>query len=123
VVWHINTHESLNFVQEAERAARFSFHTVQSDNGQEFSSWFTEHIGVMGIAHRHSRVRKPNDNSHIERFNRTLEEECLDRVPKNFSSYRDAIKIYLTYYNGERSHMGIAFMTPLKKIAETIPSY
>src|ERR1035437_2046399 len=87
VVWHINTHESLNFVQEAERAARFSFDTVQSHNGQEFSSWFTWHMGVMGIAHRHSRVRMPNDNSHIERFNRTLEEECLDRVPKNFSSY------------------------------------
>jgi len=123
VVWHIDTHESLNFVQEAERAAGFSFHTVQSDNGQEFSSWFTEHIGVMGIAHRHSRVRKPNDNAHIERFNRTLEEECLDHAPKRFLSYRDAIKTYLAYYNGERSHMGINFMTPLKKIAESIPSY
>ena len=123
VVWHINTHESVQFVQEAERAARFSFHTVQSDNGQEFSSWFTENIGVLGIAHRHSRVRKPNDNAHIERFNRTLEEECLDRAPKTFSSYRDAIKIYLAYYNGERSHMGINFLTPLKKIVESIPSY
>lgn len=123
VVWHINTHESVQFVREAEKAARFSFRTIQSDNGQEFSSWFTENIGVMGIAHRHSRVRKPNDNAHIERFNRTLEEECLDRVPKSFSSYRDAIKTYLAYYNGERSHMGIAFLTPFKKIAETIPSY
>jgi transposase InsO family protein len=123
VVWHINTHESLKFVREAERAARFSFHAVQSDNGQEFSSWFTENIGVMGIAHRHSRVRKPNDNAHIERFNRTLEEECLDRVPKSFSSYRNAINIYLAYYNGERSHMGINFLTPFKKIAESIPSY
>lgn len=123
VVWHINTHESVQFVKEAEKAAQFSFHTIQSDNGQEFSSWFTENVGVMGIAHRHSRVRKPNDNAHIERFNRTLEEECLDRVPKTFSSYRDAIKIYLAYYNGERSHMGINFLTPLKKIVESIPSY
>jgi transposase InsO family protein len=123
VVWHINTHESVKFVQEAERAAGFPFRTVQSDNGQEFSSWFTENIGICGIAHRHSRVRKPNDNAHIERFNRTLEEECLDRAPKTFSSYRDAITIYLAYYNGERSHMGINFLTPFKKIAESIPSY
>lgn len=123
VVWQINTHESLQFVQEAERAAGFSFSTIQSDNGQEFSSWFTENIGVTGIAHRHSRVRKPNDNAHIERFNRTLEEECLDRAPRTFSSYRDAITTYLAYYNQERSHMGIAFMTPYKKIAESIPSY
>jgi transposase InsO family protein len=123
VVWHINTHESVQFVKEAEKAAGFSFSVIQSDNGQEFSSWFTENVGVMGIGHRHSRVRKPNDNSHIERFNRTLEEECLDRAPKTFSSYRDAINIYLSYYNEERSHMGIDFLTPFKKIAETIPSY
>lgn len=123
IVWHINTHESLKFVQEAEKKAGFKFKTIQSDNGQEFSSWFTENVGVMGIAHRHSRVRKPNDNSHIERFNRTVEEECLDRVPKRFSSYRDAIKSYLAYYNGERNHMGINFLTPFKKIAESIPSY
>lgn len=123
VVWRINTHESARFVREAEYAARFSFHVVQSDHGSEFSTWFTEHIGVRGMAHRHSRVRQSNDNAHVERFNRTLQEECLDRVPQDLWSYRNAIKRYLTYYNGERMHMGIDFLTPLKKIAETIPSY
>lgn len=44
VVWHINTHESLRFVQEAEKAAGFSFRVVQTDHGPEFSSWFTENI-------------------------------------------------------------------------------
>lgn len=123
IVWHINTHESLSFVREAERAAGFSFTTIQSDHGSEFSAWFTENIGVMGMAHRHSRVRQANDNAHIERFNRTIQEECLDRVPKGFSSYQKAIKRYLIYYNRERMHMGIKFLTPLQKIAETIPSY
>ncbi len=123
VVWRINTHESLKFVREAEKAAGFSFRTIQSDHGQEFSSWFTENVGVMGIAHRHSRVRQANDNAHVERFNRTIQEECLDRVPKEFFSYRKAIQRYLVYYNRERMHMGINFLTPLKKIAETIPSY
>lgn len=123
VVWHINTHESLQFVKEAERTARFAFRTIQSDNGQEFSSWFTENIGVRGIAHRHSRVRKANDNAHIERFNRTIQEERLDHVPQTIGAYRKAVKTYLRYYNGERSHMGINFFTPFKKIAESIPSY
>ena len=123
IVWRINTHESLRFVREAKQAAGFSFKTIQSDHGSEFSSWFTEHIGARGIAHRHSRVRQANDNAHIERFNRTIQEECLDRVSQDFWSYRKAIKIYLAYYNGRRMHMGINFLTPLKKIAETIPSY
>lgn len=123
VVWHINTHESLKFVQEAEKNAGFKFKTIQSDNGQEFSSWFTENVGVMGIGHRHSRVRRANDNAHIERFNRSIPEESLDHVPKEFSSYRKTIKQYLAYYNGERSHMGIDFLTPLQKITEMITSY
>lgn len=123
IVWRINTHESLRFVREAEEAAGFSFTTIQSDHGQEFSSWFTENIGVMGISHRHSRVRQANDNAHVERFNRTIQEECLDHVPKDFCSYRRVIKNYLAYYNGRRMHMGINFLTPLQKIAETIPSY
>lgn len=123
VVWHINTHESLKFVQEAEKIAGFVFRVIQSDHGQEFSSWFTENIGVMGIAHRHSRVRQSNDNAHVERFNRSIQEESLDHVLKEFYSYRKAVKNYLAYYNGERIHMGINFLTPLQKAAQTIPSY
>lgn len=123
IVRRINTHESLRFVREAKKAAGFSFQVVQSDHGPEFSSWFTENIGGGGMIHRHSRVRQANDNAHVERFNRTIQEECLDRVPKDFRSYQKVIKKYLIYYNGERMHMGIDFLTPFKKIAETIPSY
>ncbi len=123
VVSRINTHESLMFVREAEQKAGFSFRVIQSDHGSEFSAWFTENIGVMGMAHRHSRVRQANDNSHIERFNRTIQEECFDRVADDIASYRKVLKAYLRYYNGERLHMGISLLTPLKKIAETIPSY
>ena len=110
-------------MQEAEKKAGFTFKTIQSDNGQEFSSWFTENIGVMGIGHRHSRVRQANDDAHVERFNRSIQEESLDHVPKDFKSYQTAIKKYLAYYNGERSHMGIDFLTPLQNIAELITSY
>jgi transposase InsO family protein len=123
VVMRINTHQSLRFVEEAQRYAPFRFKTLQSDHGPEFSSWFTENVHVRGMAHRHSRVRQSNDNAHIERFNRTLQEECLDKVRPDFFIYQKAIKAYLIYYNGRRLHMGIKLMPPLQKIAETIPSY
>ena len=42
---------------------------------------------------------------------------------KDFVACRKAIKKYLAYYNGERSHMGIDFMTPLQNFAELITSY
>jgi transposase InsO family protein len=119
VSMRINTHNSLRFLKEAQRKSSFKFKMIQTDHGSEFSSWFTERAGKFGIAHRHSRVRKANDNGHIERFNRTLKEECLKKVIKSPIIYQEAINCYLPYYNGERLHLGINFKTPL----EMMPSY
>lgn len=109
---HINTHRSLRFVRTA--ALPFPVATLQSDHGPEFSKWFTKMVAIDGIAHRHSRVRRPNDNAHLERFNRTIQDECLSRVPRNLKSYRKEIPEYLRYYNTERPHMGLRFKTPLE---------
>lgn len=112
VSMRINTHRSLQFVKEAMTLAPFKFKMIQSDHGSEFSTWITEHLNKIGITHRHSRVRKSNDNGHIERFNRTLEDECLYKVNCNPKRYQQAIDGYLPYYNNERLHLGINFLTP-----------
>ena len=85
---------------------------MQSDHGPEFSTWFTQRLARMGLAHRHSRVRKANDNGHIERFNRTLEDECLYQTNCHPKKYQQAIDAYLPYYNNERLHLGINYLTP-----------
>lgn len=110
----INTYRSLMFVREAMDISGFKFKMMQSDHGSEFSVWFTEHLGKMGVNHRHIRVRKSNDNGHIERFNRTLQEECLNMVSCNPKRYQEAIDRYLPYYNNERLHLGINFKTPVE---------
>lgn len=111
-----NTHESWQFIVEVKPALPFTIRTLQSDHGPEFSKWFTKQCLASGINHRHSRVRRPTDNSHLERFNRTIQEECLARVPRSFSSWQRAIPEYLRYYNTERPHMGLQMRTPLKVI-------
>ena len=110
----INTHISLRFIKEAQEQVRFPFLVLQSDHGQEFSSWFTEHAQQLDILHRHSRVRQANDNGHLERFNRTLQEECLSRIPQTLRAYQREIPEYLQYYNTKRLHLGINFKTPLQ---------
>ena len=113
----INTHRSLRFVRRAPLP--FSVQTLQSDHGPEFSKWFTKMVAVDGIAHRHSRVRRPNDNAHLERFNRTIQDECLNRVSRDLRIWRKEIPEYLRYYNEERPHLGLNFKTP----AEVMQSY
>ncbi len=116
VASRINTHESLVFVKKAQREAGFAFKVLQSDNGPEFSSWFSEMIKSMGMAHRHTRVRQSNDNAHVERFNRTVQEECLDQVTKLPRTCQKALKDYLPYYNNERLHLGIEMQTPAQVV-------
>lgn len=113
----INTHYSLRFVRSAHLP--FPVYTLQSDHGPEFSKWFTKMITKDGVMHRHSRVRKPNDNAHLERFNRTIQEECLSRVSRSLRSWQKEIPEYLRYYNEERPHMGLQFKTP----TEVMQSY
>jgi transposase InsO family protein len=111
----MNAKTSVGFVLEAQREANFHFNMLQSDHGPEFGKWFVERVKK---SHRYSRIGKPNDNAHIERFNRTLQEECLDKVPNNIKDINCALKKYLQYYNHERLHMGISLKAPIQLITK-----
>lgn len=111
------------FVKEAQLAAPFSFRTVQTDHGPEFSKWFTKKLAEKQIDHRHTRIRKPNDNAHIERFNRTIQEECIARLPHKLNVWEKEIPDYINYYNTDRPHSGIDWLTPTEKLDKVIPRY
>lgn len=110
----MNTRKTIEFVKTAKRRFPYQFHCLQSDHGPEFSQHFSERIK---ITHRHSRVRRPNDNAHLERFNRTLQEELLDKLPKDVNVINRYLLKYLKYYNTERLHMGINFKTPAQMLS------
>ena len=109
----MNSATMVIFVAEAQRAAPFKFDMLQSDHGPEFGMWFVEQVKKQ---HRYTRIGKPNDNAHIERFNRTLQEECLDHLPDDVTVINGSLKKYLRYYNHERLHMGISLKTPIQII-------
>ena len=113
----MNSKICLNFVKEAQRKASFKFEMLQSDHGPEFGSWFATQIKKN---HRYTRIGKPNDNAHIERFNRTLQEECIDKVKTNARSINCALERYLQYYNYERLHMGINLKTPSQLLINSV---
>lgn len=112
---HAKACTALKFFEQAQRLAPFAFRTIQSDHGSEFSQYFTDRVKSV---HRHSRVRRPNDNAHLERFNRTLQEECLDSIPKDVKHLNLALKKYLPYYNEKRLHFGLKLQTPLQALTQ-----
>jgi transposase InsO family protein len=110
----ISAKNSMCFVHEALQHAPFEMRMLQSDHGPEFSKHFKKQLLANDIAHRHTHIRSPTENGHLERFNRTIQEECLQRIPKTIQAYRKAIPEYLQFYNTERPHMGIEMQTPLE---------
>lgn len=106
---------TVSFLRRAQKISTFEFTMLQTDHGPEFSKWFTSHAGIQ---HRHSRVRKPNDNAHLERFNRTIQEECLYGIAETPHIYQEAIDLWLPYYNNERAHLSLNFLSP----SQVLPS-
>lgn len=93
---------------------------VQVDNGSEFISkaldlWAYENDVVLDF----SRPGKPTDNAHIESFNGSLRDECLNL--NWFLSVEDAqekIEAWRVDYNEFRPHQSLGDRTPTEFVVE-----
>jgi transposase InsO family protein len=95
--------------------AGFNFRVVQADNGVEFGYLFKDRLQAAGLAIRHSRPHRPNDNAHIERFNRTLRQECIGQYmsqSKTLDYVQSKLDDFLDYYNTRRVHLSLQCQTP-----------
>jgi transposase InsO family protein len=116
---HIRPGTAAQVVLRAQARLGFGFHVVQADNGLEFSRYFEQTLARSGIRTRHSRLGRPNDNAHIERFNRTIQDECLGRhLDHRISNLQIQAKLnqYLEFYNGKRVHLGLQLRTPAEML-------
>ncbi len=102
-----STHSTLNFLKHVRIYFPFNISCIQTDNGPEFGKFFTDNCNTK---HRHNHPRSPNENGHLERFNRTLQEEPEKHGLSIFNE--NDVKKYLEHYNTKRMHMGIKFKTP-----------
>lgn len=102
-------------VERAQDHWGFGIAMIQADNGPEYSRYFEQRMTGLGIQVRHSRLGRPNDNAHIERFNRTIQEECLGgRISSRVATatLQKKINQYIAYYNHERIHLGLQLKIP-----------
>lgn len=110
---HISQRWSYQTLLEARELFGFDFQCVQADNGPEFAAWLKDMLKSKGTLLRHSRVRQSNDNAHVERFNRTIQQELLGTKPLRRNVTQSLLNEWLHYYNHDRLHLGIELQTPI----------
>lgn len=81
---------------------------VLTDNGSEFKKHFAEEVTQLAITHYHTYPRTPKMNAHIERFNRTIQEEFvryqMGLLSVDRAQFEHKLEEYLLFYNTERVH-------------------
>jgi len=101
-----------------------AIHTVQTDNGSEFLAGFHTHLESVGIRHQFIYPHMPKVNSFIERFNRTIQEECIlrnDEIYYDLAAFQEKLVHYLEWYNTKRPHASLSYMAPTMFIQSLNP--
>lgn len=87
---------------------------LRTDNGSQFGArLFKTEIDRLGIKLTNTAYRSPEGNGIIERFFRTLKEECIWQ--HRFESFEEAEKIisaWLKYYNEKGMHSRLGYKSP-----------
>jgi len=88
---------------------------IISDNGTQFISRdFTEFLRISGLEHVRTSVNYPQSNGKVERFNRTISEECLTKKSMiNLEDARQQISNYVDFYNNKRLHGSLFYLAPV----------
>jgi len=81
---------------------------VLMDRDGKFCPAFREILKYEDIKPLQLPTRSPNLNAHVERFHRSLKEECLNRmIFFGEKSLRSAVITFLEHFHTERNHQGL----------------
>lgn len=92
-------------------------HTVQTDNGSEFLKLFHQYLEDQEIKHQFIYPNSPKLNGVVERFNRTVQEEFINRSDEIYydqEKFKLKLNKYLYWYNYKRPHGSLGYQSPMQ---------
>ena len=112
------------FLERVLATLPYRIDAVLTDNAFAFTMRHALHAGrqtrfqqvcsAHGIRHYLLRPYAPQSNGKVERFFRTVDDECLHVRPLfTFAARSRAIDEFVWYYNHERPHLSLGGMTPV----------
>lgn len=107
---------TLDFFTKLEYIYPYQITSVQTDNGSEFLGVFDMYLTKNKIRHFFIYPRCPRINGCVERFNRSIQEEFVDpnvHLIHNQKEFQRKLAEYMIFYNCQRAHQTLNFMTPI----------
>ena len=102
----------------------YTIEHVLTDNGSEFMKTFEEEIKKQSTIHWHTYPRTPKMNAHVERFNRTLQEEFIDwnlHLLQDPTIFNKKLADWIVWYNTKRPHKSLNLQSPVQFLIQQNP--
>ena len=92
---------------------------IISDNGPQFiAKDFKEFIRLCGMTHVRISPGYPQSNGKLERWHKTVKGDCIrPGTPLSVEDARRLVADFVAYYNNERLHSALDYITPADKLA------
>jgi transposase InsO family protein len=122
VQWDLRTEMKNADVGVVMQAAKEKFPDAKpryiSDNGKQFTGReFKNFICNNDLTHVKTSPYYPQSNGKLERFHKSIKSECIrTQCPLTYEDAKRIIAKYVEYYNNERLHSAIDYVTPRDKM-------
>jgi putative transposase len=123
VHWEIRERMTEQDVEIILQRAREQFAEAKpriiSDNGPQFVARdFKAFIRLCGMTHVRTSLYYPQSNGKIERWHKTVKSEAIrPGTPLSVADARRLVSHFVAYYNNQRLHSAIGYLTPKDKLA------
>jgi transposase InsO family protein len=110
-----------DFFQKLEMVSPYEIKQIQTDNGSEFHKYFAEYLEQSTTTHYFNYPRQPYKQGHVERYNRTLQEEFINQNVyklKDHHRFNQELVDYLIWHNTKRPHWSLRLKSPVDYLIE-----
>ena len=120
--WSYRRHNSVSakdFFKRLKIVFPYCIKSVQTDNGSEFCKYFADYLRKQHTIHYWNYKGQPYKNGHIEKFNRTIQEEFIDRneiLLEDPNGFNRKVIDYLLWYNTKRPHWSLKLKSPVNHL-------
>ena len=117
--WSYKKHDSASakdFFQKLEVTFPYKIKAVQTDNGSEFHRFFRDYLKEKKTVHYWNYPGQPYKNGHVEKYNRTIQEEFVDwneSLLEDPNDFNGKLMDWLVWYNTKRYHWSLDLQSPV----------